>query len=159
MPDDDLLRYIGGPMSYSPWWLVLGLLLIAALVGWYGVVLALTSTKGGLRETRLITLTRNQIHRRRFARAIHVIAERYRSGDLQAAPAGAAVSAELRSFLSAATGARAQYMHLEQIANSDELRSAAPILAQLNDAQFNAASTVDVGAAGDAAEELIRTWH
>jgi hypothetical protein len=48
-------------------------------------------------------------------------------------------------------------MQLDDIAAS-ELAAAAPLLAQLNDAQFNAASQVDVGHVSESAEELIRSW-
>jgi hypothetical protein len=95
--------------------------------------------------------------RRRFARTVHQIGERYRSGDLAAAPAGAAISSALRGFLEQATGVRAQYMQVDEIA-AGELARAAPLLEQLIDAQFNAASQVDVGAVCESTEGLIRSW-
>jgi hypothetical protein len=48
-------------------------------------------------------------------------------------------------------------MQLDDIASS-EVASVAPLLEQLNDAQFNATSDVDVGQVSDDAEELIRSW-
>jgi hypothetical protein len=39
------------------------------------------------------------------------------------------------------------------------LAAAAPVLADLIDAQFNADSNVDVAFVSDSAEELIRTWN
>ena len=48
-------------------------------------------------------------------------------------------------------------MQVDAIAAS-ELASAAPILTELIDVQFNADSTLDVGVVSDSAEELIRTW-
>ena len=48
-------------------------------------------------------------------------------------------------------------MQVNAIAAS-ELSSAAPVLSELNDAQFNADSHSDVGAVTDMAEELIRSW-
>ena len=78
-------------------------------------------------------------------------------GELAAAPACAAISGELRRFLHRSTGVRAEYMHVSAIANS-ELAPAAPVLAALVDAQFNASSVVDIAAVGDRAEELVRTW-
>ncbi len=41
---------------------------------------------------------------------------------------------------------------------ASELAVAAPVLADLIDAQFNADSSVDVASVSDSAEELIRTW-
>jgi hypothetical protein len=95
--------------------------------------------------------------RRRFSRAIHTIDEQYRAGKLTAAQAGRQMSRTLRSFLHQATGSRAQYMHVDRISSS-ELAEAAPLLAALNDAQFNSASPVDVSEVGSTAEELIRSW-
>lgn len=48
-------------------------------------------------------------------------------------------------------------MQLSDVAASD-LSAAAPVLIDLNDVQFNARSTVDVGAVSESTEELIRTW-
>ena len=93
----------------------------------------------------------------RFARTIRSIDERYRAGELSAAQAGRQMSRTLRSFLHQATGTRAQYMHVDDIKSSD-LAEAAPLLAALNDAQFNTASPVDVSEVGSTAEELIRSW-
>jgi hypothetical protein len=48
-------------------------------------------------------------------------------------------------------------MHVDRMSSS-ELAEAAPLLAALNDAQFNSASPVDVSEVGSTAEELIRSW-
>jgi hypothetical protein len=63
----------------------------------------------------------------------------------------------LRSFLYVATGIRAQYMHVEQLADG-RLGAAAPVLNGLNDAQFNPEARTDVGALARSAEELISSW-
>ena len=67
------------------------------------------------------------------------------------------MSRTLRSFLHQATGERAQYMQLRAVAASD-LAPAAPVLEALGEAQFDKASTADVGQLGEQTEELIRTW-
>ena len=95
--------------------------------------------------------------RYRFARAVRAIGDRYRAGELAAAPAGAAISRELRRFLHQVTGVRAEYMQLDDIENS-ELASAAPLLANLIDVRFNTESELDVGLVSHEAEELIRSW-
>ena len=48
-------------------------------------------------------------------------------------------------------------MHVDDIAASI-LAKSAPLISELNDAQFNTASKVNVSEVGSAAEELIRTW-
>jgi hypothetical protein len=95
--------------------------------------------------------------RRRFAGAARRVGERFRAGDLDGAHASAALSATLRDFLTAATGARARYMQLHEMTEGEVAR-AAPLLARINDVQFNARSGEDVAGLSEAAEELILTW-
>lgn len=156
MPDD-LLRYVIGPSPYSSsWWWLAGVLIVV-LIAWYTAVFVLTSSQQRLRDLPILGAAREELIKRRATRAVRTIANRYRAGDLAAAPAGAALSRELRTFLHAATGIRAQYMQVDDIAAST-LARAAPILSELTDVQFNDRSTVDVGAASESAEELIRAW-
>ncbi|BBZ31594.1 hypothetical protein [Mycolicibacterium confluentis] len=157
MPDD-LLRYVSGPAPFSWWWLVVAALLIAVVIGWYSAVFALTAPDRRVRDLPVVGSAKIALAKRRYVRAVKAIRARHRSGDLAGASASAAISTQLRAFLTDATGVRAQYMQVADIAASD-LRSAAPLLADLNDAQFNAASTVDVNATADAVEELIRAWN
>jgi len=154
---DDLLRHVIGPTPYSSWWLWTAVLLLVVLIIWYAGVFALTMPAGRLRNLPVVGAMHGDMVRRRFARTVHQIGQKYRAGDLATAPAGAAVSAALRGFLQQVTGVRAQYMQVEQIAAS-ELASAAPLLEQLDDAQFNAASQVDISAVSQSTEELIRSW-
>jgi hypothetical protein len=154
---DDLLRHVIGPTPYSSWWLWIAMLLLLVLIVWYAGVFVWTLPNRRLRDLPILGGMRDKMVRHRFARTVREIGDRYRSGELAAAPAGAAVSRALRGFLQETTGVRAEYMQLDDIAGG-ELASAAPLLAQLNDAQFNAMSEVDVGAVSDSAEELIRSW-
>ncbi len=154
---DELLRFIIGPTPYSSWWLWLAALLLLIVIGWYAAIFVFTMPGRRIRALPVIGATRSELLKRRSARAVRAVAQRYRAGELAAAPAAAAVSRELRTFLHHATGVRAEYMQVNAIAAS-ELSSAAPVLSELNDAQFNADSHSDVGAVTDMAEELIRTW-
>lgn len=156
MPDD-LLRHVIGPTPYSPVWLWTAIGLILLLGAWYAAVFALTSSRRPLRELPVLGAARAEFLRRRAAHAVRAIGNRYRSGDLAAAPAGAALSRELRAFLHAATGVPAQYLQVDAIAES-AAAPAAPILAELTDIQFNHRSTLDAGTASATAEELIRGW-
>jgi hypothetical protein len=153
----ELLRYVIGPTPYSPWWLWIALVLVVIVIGWYAAVFVATMPRRPLRDLPVVGAARSELIKRRFARAVRAIGDRYRAGDLAAAPAGEAVSRELRAFLQQATGVRAEYMQVDDIARS-ALAPAAPLLADLTDAQFNTLSPVDVGAVTASAEELIRTW-
>ncbi len=54
----------------------------------------------------------------------------------------------------------ARYVQVPDMAavSGGALAPAAPVLADLEDAQFNAQSTVDIGTSGAAAEDLVRQW-
>lgn len=155
---DELVRFVLGPTPYSSWWLWLAVLLSLTLIGWYAGVFVFTMPGRRLRSLPIIGTARSELVKRRSAHAVRAIGERYRAGELASAPAAAAVSRELRAFLHAATGVRAEYMQVHAIAIG-ELAVAAPVLADLIDAQFNADSSVDVAFVSDSAEELIRTWN
>ncbi len=156
MPDD-LLRFVFGPTPYSASWLWLALGLLTLVIAWHVGVFVWTLPSHQLRRLPLIRSVHATLLRRRFARAVGSIGERYRAGGLSAAQAGAQMSGTLRSFLHQATGTRAQYMHVDDIGSSD-LAAAAPLISRLNDVQFNTGSQVNVEEAGSATEELIRKW-
>ena len=154
---DDLLRHVIGPLPYSSWILWLAIALSVVLVGWFVGVLAFTAPGRQLRGVPLVGAVRDRMMRHRFARAVHDVGARYRSGAIGAAQAGADVSRYLRTFLQRASGVPAEYMQVDAIADS-EIATAAELLEQLTDVQFNASSRVDAGRAADDAEELIRSW-
>ena len=154
---DDLLRFVSGPTPYSPWWLWIGLGVLTVVIAWYLAVLVWTLPSSQLRRLPVVRSVHARVLRRRYARTVRTIGEHYRAGALPPATAGAQLSRTLRSFLHQATGTRAQYLHVEAIRSGD-LAVAAPVLAALNDVQFNSASPVDVGEVGATAEELILSW-
>lgn len=154
---DDLLRHVIGPTPYSSWvtWLAVALTLL--VVGFYVGVVLVGSSGRRLRDVPLVGAARDRVARHRHARAVREVCTRFRAGEIEAAPAGAAISREVRRFLHGATGAPVEYMQLDDIAHS-EICSAADVLGRLIDVQFNTASQFDVGRVGDDAEELIRSW-
>ena len=156
MPDD-LLHNVTGPTPYSSWWLWIAFILVLILIGTYTSIFVITMPNRRVRGIPLVGPVHDELVKRRFAKTVRAIGERYRSGELAAAGAGAAVSRELRVFLHQRTGLPSEYMQLTHFAGG-ELAPAANVLAQLDDAQFNPASQVDVKATTDSAEELIRTW-
>jgi hypothetical protein len=158
VPADDLLRHVIGPSPYSLWWLWLAVLLLLVLVLFYAGVFLLTMPNRRLRDVPVLGAARDRFLKNRFAKAIHEIGTRYRSGELDVASAGAGVSRELRSFLHQATGVRAEYMQTDDIAATSEIAVAAPLLTELIDAQFNNATQVDLGRVSDDAESLVRSW-
>lgn len=153
----DLLRYVSGPVAYSSWWLWLGIALLAAVIVWYTAVFVSTMPSSRLRRIRFIGDLHGRLLRRRFATSIRRIAERRRRGEITDAAAYRDMSHTVRSFLQQATGMRAQYLQVDEIAAS-ELASAAPLIAALRDARFSTAADADADRLGAQAEELIRSW-
>lgn len=156
MPDD-LLRFVIGPSPVSWWWLWLALLLVAVLACWYIALIWWTRPAQSRHVPHVVERVQAALVRRRFAGAVRRVGERFRAGELDGAHASAALSRTLRDFLTAATGARVQYMQLGEMTEGEVAR-AAPLLARINDVQFNARSGEDVAGLSAAAEELILTW-
>jgi len=154
---DELLQHLIGPTPYPQgwWWLAIGL--SAIMVLWYAAVLIMTMP-GRRSGPAVITTMRHEWHKRRFARAVHTIGQRYRTGELGAAAAGAELSHQLRKFLHTATGIDTRYMQNDELRHS-ELASAASIFDELTDVRFNTRTDVDITAVSASAEELIRTWN
>ncbi|BBX06945.1 hypothetical protein [Mycolicibacterium aichiense] len=157
MPSDDLLRFIGGPLPYSGWWLLLGILLVATVIAWCAGVFVWTLSPGRLRALPVINRIHAGLTRRRFIRAVRGAFDQYRAGVISGPQAGAAISRSVRSFLFVSTGVRAQYLHISDMADGP-LAAAAPLLTRLNDVQFSTNPSNDIAALGRSAEELISTW-
>jgi len=154
---DDLLRYVFGPQPYSVWWLWTAVLLICAVIAWYTTVFVWTLPSHQLRRIPVVRRMHGRLIRSRFARCVQRIADEHDAERMSSPAACAAISRTLRSFLHQATGARAQYLQLSSIAEGD-LAAAAPLLARLGDAQFDADARVDVTDVSSRAQELIRSW-
>lgn len=156
MPDE-LLRHVFGPQPYSTWWLWWAVLLTVAVIGWYAGVFVWTLPSHRLRRIPVVRQLHARLIRSRFARRVQRIADEHDAGRTTAPAACGAISRTVRSFLHQATGARAQYLHVDALAG-ENLAAAAPLLARLGDAQFNAEARADVADASASAQELIRSW-
>jgi hypothetical protein len=153
----DLLRYLGGPAGFSWWWWIVVALCAVAIIGWYAGVFVWTLPPARLRKLPVLGNVHSRLLRRKFSRSITAIAGHHRAGGMPAIQAAAAISRTLRSFLYVATGARAQYMHIDDIAGHSALAPAAPVISALNDAQFST-ERGDIDRVASAAVEVIRTW-
>lgn len=153
----DLLRYLGAPDGFSWWWWIVAAFCATVIIGWYVGVFVWTLPPARLRRLPVIGALHNRLVRRRFSRSITAIAGHHRAGGMPAGHAAAAISRSLRSFLYVATGARAQYMHIDDIAGNSVLAPAAPVIDALNDAQFST-DRHDIDRVALAAVEVIRSW-
>jgi hypothetical protein len=161
MPAEDLLRFIGEPLTYSRWWLALGILGLAAVIVWGIGVYVWTMPADRLSRIPAVEGMHERLIRRRFAKTVRRIGDRYRSGALTSGQACAELSATVRGFLSVATGTPAQFMHVSEIATSsvESVAGAAPLLDRLTAAQFDPNAHTDVDALQRQAEELISAWN
>jgi hypothetical protein len=153
----DLLRHVFGPQPYSSWWLVWAALLVVSAIGWYAAVLVWTLPSDRLRRVPVVRRVHARLLRNRFARCVQRVADEHLAGRTSPQQACAAISRTVRSFLHQATGARAQYLHVDALSDA-QLAEAAPLLSRLSDAQFNAESRVEVADVSASAQELIRSW-
>ncbi|MEZ0355869.1 hypothetical protein [Mycobacterium sp. SA01] len=153
----DLLRFVGGPTPYSSWWLWLAIILLVVVIVWYAAVFVVTLPGTRLRELPGLGDLHARLTRRRFAGAIRHTRELRGRGELSDAQAYDQMSHTVRSFLHQATGVRAQYLHVDEIA-AGTLAPAAPLIAALRDARFDAGTDADPDRLGAQAEELIRSW-
>jgi hypothetical protein len=153
----DLLRFVSGPTPYSSWWLWLAIVLLLAVIGWYAAVFVATLPGARLRQLPALGDLQARLTRRRFANSIRHINDRRRRGELTDAQAYDAMSHTVRSFLHQATGVRAQYLHVDEIAEGT-LAPAAPLIAALRDARFDVGADADPDRLGAQAEELIHSW-
>ncbi len=156
MPDD-LLRHVFGPQPYSSWWLGWAVLLVVVVIGWYAGGFVWTLPSRRLRRLPVVRRLHARVIRTRFARRVQRLDDEHRAGRLSTPQACASISRTVRSFLHQATGAKAQFLHVGALADG-HLGAVAPLLTLLDDAQFNAESSVDVGVVGPMAQELIRSW-
>jgi hypothetical protein len=157
---DDLLRYVFGPQPYSSWWLWWAASAVLAVICWYAGIVVWTLPSHRLRRIPVVRRVHARLIRHRFARRVRSIADEHFAGGTSAPAACAAISRTVRSFLHQATGARAQYLHVDALKDEADggLAAATPLLTQLGDAQFNAEASVDIAEASARAQELIRSW-
>jgi hypothetical protein len=153
----ELLRYLGGPTGFAWWWWAVAAGCAAVVIGWYAGVYVWTLPPARLRRVPVIRGVHGWLLRRRFRRTLATITDQYRVGQLTGGQAAAAMSRTLRSFLCVATGNRAQYMHIDDIARNAELGAVAAVFVALNDAQFST-ERIDLLRVAHTATEVVREW-
>lgn len=147
------------PVQYSPIWLLLGLLLILLIVGWFVFVLVFTRrrrqavTAGdplagivpgpGLRETYL-TL-------------VDDVVRAHAEGALDFRQSHQRLSLIVREFAAQARGVRAQYMTLEDLC-ATQLAPLSATVGELYPGAFGADETGSLDVAADRARTLVREW-
>ncbi|MUL66475.1 hypothetical protein BOO86_18520 [Mycobacterium sp. CBMA 234] len=154
----DFLKWIVAPLPYSALWLVLGVLLVLGVVGWFVGVLVWTLPVERLRTMPVIRDISNRVLRRKFSAAVSRVTDRHRTGELSSRQAYAEMSRILRSFVFYRTGVRAQYMTLGEVAHGPAA-AAAPVVQALYARQFELDEKPDVAATAAQVRSAIQSWN
>lgn len=157
MPGDDLLRFIGGPLAPSVWWVVLAALIVVAFIAWCAGVVIWTLPPQRLRTIPVIRDWHAKLVRRHFLHAIEDISAQFNQRSLSGQDTATAYNHTVRSFMFVRTGVYAKNLLTDDLDQS-ELSEAVTLLTRMHDAQFNPESRADVAALGRSAEELIHEW-
>lgn len=154
---NDYLKWIVAPLPYSVGWLVLGVLLVLGVIGWFVGVLVWTLPVARLRTIPVIRDISARVLRRKFSAAIGGVSDRYQAGELTSRQAYTAMSRILRNFVYLQTGVAAQYMALNEVADSPAA-AAAPAVSALYARQFDLAESPDVAATAAQVRSTIQSW-
>ncbi len=157
MPGDDFYP----PMAYSTLWLVLGLVILAALLGW-GVVIwwqtrparppqAAPEPPPGWRLGNL---------KAGYVRRIDEIVRLAGAGELSTRRAHQELSVTVRQFVQEASGLTAPTMTLTELGRSGvpSLVPVTDVVLRLYPVEFGPDSTAGVGTAADVAREVVTRW-
>jgi apolipoprotein N-acyltransferase len=156
--DDELLRYIVAPLSYSTWWMTAALLIGVAVMLWWIGVFVWTLPAASLRRIPVLRDIHRRVLRRKFVSAIRDVRTAYRGGGMSQSQACTAIARTLRSFFSVYTGVPVQYMSVGEIGDGP-LAPAGSVLKALSYGQFDKSTEVDVDTVGQSAERVVATWN
>jgi len=146
------------PVQYSPLWLLLGVLIVVLVVGWYVFVLVLTRRRTAPQQyagsfTDLTTTVRDS-----YVARIDRVRARYAAGEVGFADAHHELSALVRSFAAQAQGVRAQYMTLDDLRHTPHA-ALAETVERLYPGAFSGRTDGSIDEATARASELVRRWN
>ena len=146
------------PVQYSPIWLVIGVVLLALVVGWVVYVLLLTRRRPERYEFVGSIPQLTETVREAYLSRIDDVARRYAGGAVGYSDAHHELSALVRSFAAEAQGIRAQYMTLDDLRHTPH-RALAETVERLYPGAFSGTAGGRIDDAVHRANELVRTWN
>lgn len=152
------LKWIVAPLPYSVLWLVLGVLLVLGVIGWFVGVVVWTLPVQRLRTIPVIRDISARVLQRKFGAQIGKVSDRYQAGELTSRQAYTEMSRILRNFVYFRTGVAAQYMALGEVADSPAA-AAAPAVSALYSRQFELGDSPDVAATAAQVRSTIQSWN
>jgi hypothetical protein len=146
------------PVQYSPLWTVLGVVVLALVLGWYIFAFVSTRPEPPLQPPAGFTTGLTPPLREAYLERIGDVSRRYSSGTLAFSDAHHELSALVRSFAAEARGIRAQYMTLDDLRKTEHHGLAATVEA-LYPGAFSGTATGSIDDATARASELVRSWN
>ncbi|GAA2530111.1 hypothetical protein [Rarobacter incanus] len=153
---------IVSPTGYALWWLIAGVIVIAAIViGW---VILFLRTRPDARDDRVAQApAADNAARWDAARAaarskIDDIEANWRDGSISERLAHQELAAVLRTFASIRTQTPAASLTLSELRTRPQLRPAADLIDGLYGPEFAVSEQLSVAAAAARARELVATW-
>ena len=148
------------PTQFSPLWLLLGVIIILAVIGWFVFVLIFTRK----RPLRAATSQWNGLPqavpnlRETYLTLIDEVQRATADGTLDKRDAHQRLSLLVREFAANARGVRAPYMTLEDL-RATSLVPLAATVRELYPGAFSADSSESVAEAADRARRLVIEWR
>jgi hypothetical protein len=146
------------PVQYSPLWLVLGVVVIALVIGWYVFVFLSTRPLPEPQRAGGVVPGLTPPMREAYLARIDEVRERYGSGGIGFSDAHHELSALVRSFAAEARGIRARYMTLDDLRRTEH-RQLAETVEALYPGAFSGELWGSIDDATDRASELVRSWN
>jgi hypothetical protein len=146
------------PVQYSPVWLVIGVVLIALVIGWLVFVLLLTRRRAQPYEFVGTIPQLTETVRDAYLTRIDDVGRRYDAGAVGFSDAHHELSALVRSFASEAQGVRAPFMTLDDLRRTPH-RALAETVERLYPGAFSGANGGRIDDAVARASELVRSWN
>jgi hypothetical protein len=146
------------PVHFSPVWIVIAVVILVAIVGWYVFVWWLTRRRWSTDAAATSAPLTSSGYRATYLGVIDEVAAAYRAGELSSAQAHQRLSLVVREFAAGIRGIRAPYMTLEDL-RASRVGPLAQTVEELYPGAFGGEGTGSVDDALDSARALVSGWR
>jgi hypothetical protein len=146
------------PVRYSPFWLLLVVLILVGIVAWVVFVLVLTRRRAVPVSVAQPLPGLTPGVREGYLASIDDVGRRYAAGAIGFSDAHHQLSALVRAFAAQARGIRAQYMTLDDLRRTPHA-DLAQTIEQLYPGAFSGETAGSIDDATARASELVRRWN
>lgn len=160
MPTDATPSFYA-PVGYPLWWLLAGVALILACLGWVGWVWLHTRPGNDAGVPDFVAPRNPETVRSKYQGVIAGICSRHDAGELPGRAAHRELSTAVRSFVHEMTGVKAQRMTLAEL-RARQLPLVADAVAAFYPAEFGVAGDgpgADVSSSAAIARDVVSSWR